>query len=152
MIKIIFVGIYIMPCLNHCSFIYVYYRFKTFSPLNATLVIVIFVSLFPAITVWQIYDKVNPCETMLSSGKITSSFNFWLDLLLGPFDATCLLMWLYPQIQDMADYRDCFPFFVLLGGVRIPRAGDGGLRLDNGAGAFSFLCVTTSACYSKRKF
>lgn len=72
------------------------YGFKTYSPLNATLVIVIFVSLFPAITVWQIYDKVNPCETMLGSGKITRqlpvhSIFDWISCL-GPFDATCLLM------------------------------------------------------------
>lgn len=46
----------------------------------------------------------------------------------------------------------CLPFFELLGGVRMPRAGDGGLSLDNAAGVFSVLCVATSACSKQESY
>ena len=54
--------------------------------------------------------------------------------LLGPYNNTCALHQpLCCFVKCSIDYREATPFFVLLGGVRTPRAGDGGLSLDKGA-------------------
>ena len=69
-----------------------------------------------------------------------------------PFNTSLCYIIIEQPDAGLVDYRAVLPFFELLGGVRTPKAGDGGLRLDNGAEAYSLLCSSTSACLQKTTF
>ena len=66
-----------------------------------------------------------------------------------PFNTSLCYIIIEQPDAGLVGYRVVLPFFELLGGVRTPKAGDGGLRLDNGAEAYSLLCSSTSACLQK---